>query len=74
MLSDEEFEKLKDLLAKVSDWDLLSVHSYLRLGYTDKKIKLSEIFEIKGMDVNFEMKPNQLLAYIEIEFQNRNLN
>lgn len=72
MLNDEEFEHLKELLADMTDWQLISVHSYLRLEETKDTVNINEIFYAD--DFNFDIKTNQLLAYIEIEYQHRNLN
>ena len=74
MLNNNEFEHLKELLANLSEWELISVHSYLRHSHSSKEIYLKDVFHIANEEDDFEIDVLQLIAYIEIEFQFRNLN
>ena len=73
-MNDEEFEFLKELLSQVSDMDLLSIHSYLRLEHKGRNIEIMEMFETDTEMMDISIPGTQLLAYIEVEFQHRNLN
>lgn len=74
-MGEDDFEGLKTLLSEIGTMDIVSLHSYLRGEEIPNVIRLVDI-----IDGDFEIaediiiSTNQLLTFVEIEFQKRNLN
>ena len=73
-MSDREFDYLKALLTTLDEWELVSVHSYLRSSHSIKTVRINDLFYVEDEEEDFEINTMELITYIDIEFQSRNLN
>ncbi len=71
----DNFEDLKTLLSEICTMDIVSLHSYLRGEEIPSVIRLVDIID-SDFDIaeDIIISTNQLLVFVEIEFQKRNLN
>jgi len=65
-----DFQKFRELLSSLNEYELLSLHNSLR-NTSHKKLNISDVFHV---DYNFEIYTKETEIFTEIEFQKRNLN
>jgi hypothetical protein len=74
-MEDEEFNYLKTLLKELSTMDVISLHSFLRNDELPDVVRIADIIEKDSkVDEEIIVSATKLLALVEVEFQNRNLN
>jgi len=73
-MKESEIQYIKHLLTGFSNMELISIHSFLRTTKQDSKIILSDIIDDGDLSDNLALSPQQLLVYVDMEFQIRNLN
>jgi len=78
-MNEENKESLSIILELLTDMELISLHSYLRLEYDGRMVRVDEVIDIdfpRGykIDISFELPTVQFMTYIELELNQRNLN
>jgi hypothetical protein len=73
-MNEENLYNLKYLLEFLEDMELITLHSYLRTEHGRKMVRVDDIVSSDILDIDFELPTSQLMTYIEMELNQRNLN
>lgn len=74
-MNNEDIEYIQTLLTNLTTMDVISLHSFLRLDDIPEYVRIADLIDAEDEeDKEIYISAIKLLAYVEVEFQKRNLN